>query len=384
MSCTSLCTSLQTGSWLRGTARLQSALLQNTRLNNIWRRALCSAAIISLALGSAPASADEIRLQDNAPGRYVVVQGDTLWGISGKFLKDPWRWPDIWKLNKAEIRDPHWIFPGDVIILDTVDGQPSLRLLGNAQNDGLRRQIKLEPRIRFSPKPRQAAPTIPTAVIEPFLNRPLIVDEQEFKDAPRIALGPDDKLVMSPGDRAYAVGLDSDAGETMQSFRGDKPVVDPVTKEVLGYEVTYTGELVVLETGDVSTLRVTKAGQEIRIGDRLLPRPSREYPNYVPRTPQWEVEGQVLSSLGGVKDIGPYATVLVNLGERDNMELGHLLHIFRAPREVKKESRNEPTLLTPPNKIGNLFIYRVFPKLAYGLVLDSIVPVNPGDLVRKP
>ncbi|WP_265583899.1 LysM peptidoglycan-binding domain-containing protein [Chitinimonas koreensis] len=143
---------------------------------------LVSGVIITLA-AALPALADELKLQDNAPERYVVVKGDTLWDISGKFLKDPWRWPQIWNMNRDEIKNPHWIYPGDVIVLDTSGGSPRLRLLGNKDTDGMRARQKLDPRIRVTQFEPQAAPAIPAQAIEPFLQRPLVVDEREFANA---------------------------------------------------------------------------------------------------------------------------------------------------------------------------------------------------------
>lgn len=345
---------------------------------------LLPTAIIALGLLQ-PALADELKLQENAPDRYIVVKGDTLWDISGKFLKDPWKWPQIWNMNKEEIKNPHWIYPGDVIVLDTSSGSPRLRLLGNEKNDALRGNAKLNPRVRVTQFDAQAAPAIPAKAIEPFLAKPLIVDEAEFRAAPRIAQAPTEHLTITTGDKAYAVGVGSGAsGDQWQVYHGGKELRDPDTKEVLGYEVTYVGDAITKATGEVSTLQISKAIQEVTVGDRLVPRPRREYNNYVPHTPEANIQGKVLSTYGGVNDAGPYTTVVVNRGQRDGLELGHVLFIYKAPRHIRAENSKEASLMTPSEKIGNLFIYRVFPKLAYGLVLDSTVPVNLLDQVRKP
>ncbi|MGQ5521793.1 LysM peptidoglycan-binding domain-containing protein [Chitinimonas sp. PSY-7] len=355
--------------------------LPATRTSLISR--LISGAIIALTM-TFPAIADELRLQENAPERYVVVKGDTLWDISGKFLKDPWRWPQIWNMNRDEIKNPHWIYPGDVIVLDTSGGNPRLRLLGNKNNDGRRADMKLDPRIRITQFDSQAAATIPPQAIEPYLSKPQIVDEQAYKNAPRVALGPEDRVVMTTGDTMYAVNLTGNPGETWQAFNGGKEIRDPDTKEVLGYQVNYAADADVVSVGDVSTLKVQRVVQEVSINDRLILKPRREYPNYVPRVPDTEVHGKVISTYGGVNDAGPYTTVVINKGEREGIVLGHVLQAFKAPRPVKKESPGEATKMAPAEKNGFVFIYQVFPKLAYGLVLNSSRPVNLLDEVRNP
>lgn len=344
---------------------------------------LVAGVIITLA-AALPALADELKLQDNAPERYVVVKGDTLWDISGKFLKDPWRWPQIWNMNRDEIKNPHWIYPGDVIVLDTSGGSPRLRLLGNKDTDALRARQKLDPRIRVTQFEPQAAPAIPAQAIEPFLQRPLVVDEQEFANAPRIALGPEDRVAIATGDRAYAVGLGGKKGDSFQVFHGGKELRDPDTKEVLGYEVTYVGEAVSREVADVSSLQIVNTNQEVVLGDRLIAKPPREFTNYVPRVPDNDIRGKVISTYGGVNDAGPYTTVVINKGGRDGLAPGHVLYAYKAQRLVRKEKRGEADLYTPLERNGSVFIYRVFPKLAYGLVLDGNQSVNLLDEVRKP
>jgi hypothetical protein len=346
----------------------------------------CRVALL-VACAVAVAHADEINLQDNAPERYVVVSGDTLWGISGKFLKDPWRWPEVWRMNKDDIKDPHWIYPGDVIVLDKSGASPSLRLLGNKTNDGLRRAEKLVPRERASLF-NQAAPSIPAAAIAPFLTKPLIVDARDFQAAPRIALSQDERLVMTTGDQAFAVGIDGKVGDSWQSYRGGKELKDPHTGELLGYEVAYTGDLILTDLADskdqVSTLKIGRVVQEVSVGDRLVPRPRDPLTNYVPHAPKLDLRGTVLAGLNGVNDAGTFSSVVINLGERDGLELGHVLFVLKKARPVVKESPREPTRIAPQTKAANIFIYKVFPRVAYGLVLDAISPVNNGDDVRKP
>ncbi|MDK2124986.1 LysM peptidoglycan-binding domain-containing protein [Parachitinimonas caeni] len=341
--------------------------------------------LASWAVMPAQAAEEPVTLKDTAPDRYVVVKGDTLWGISGKFLKDPWKWPQIWKMNKEEIKNPHWIYPGDVIVLDMIDGQPRLRLLKNDQTDRLRQgPLRLSPQTRITLFDEQPAASIPASVIDPFLAKPLIVEPDAFKKAPRVALGPDERVIVSSAERAYVTDLEANIGDKVQLYRGGKPLKDPDTGEVLGFEVEYIADAKVMDIADVSTLRITKMRQEVSVGDRVMPTVDLQYLNYVPHVPEKDVEGKVISTYGGVDDAGSLSTVAINLGSQDGLEPGHVLFSYKKPRKVRKESRYEADRYTPPVKSGNVFIYRVFNRVSYGLVLDSTMPVTLLDEVRKP
>ena len=330
---------------------------------------------------SAPLLADELKLAKNAPDRYVVVKGDTLWGISGKFLSQPWRWPEIWQLNKEEIKNPHWIYPGDVIVLDTSSGQPRLKLLKNQKVDGRSGNGKLSPRVRETPLSNDAITSIPNTSIEPFLSKPLVMSVEDFTAAPRIAAGPDNRLLFGPGEQIYSVDLvGAEVGETWQAFRKGKQLTNPDDpKEVIGIEVNYLGDIRVKREGDVSTLVVVSSREEITVGDRLIRAPEKPFVNYVPHLPEQNISGKVISTYGGVTEAGSLTTVVLNRGALDGVDLGTVLFAYKAPPEIKKEVESEPTRFTPPMKSGNLFIYRVFPKVSYALVLDSTLPVNVGD-----
>lgn len=347
--------------------------------------------IISLLLLSGLAGqsalADEVRLRDNAPDRHVVTKGDTLWDISGKFLKDPWKWPEIWKLNKDEIKDPHWIYPGDVIVLDRSGNSPQLKLIKGDGTPADRSTNRFAPRIRETPLAGTATPSIPAKAIEPFMARPSIIDPETYKSTARIALGPDEKVILGPGDKAYAVNLNAKQGEQLQIIRTSKPLYDPEDTDrrtILGYEAEYIGEAVVNDAGDVATLAITKAAKEASIGDRLVPTTRREYVNYVPHVPEKQVQARVAAVYGSVAygDAGALATVVINKGKADGLELGHVLFTYKQGRPTRTEE-DDKTLTTPPVKTGNLFIYKVFDKVAYGMLMDTTLPISVGDIARS-
>ncbi len=335
--------------------------------------------IISLVLAvglSAPAIADTLQLRADAPQRYVVKKGDTLWDISGKYLKSPWKWPQLWRMNRAEIKNPHWIYPGDVLYLDYVNGQPVLRI-------GSNRTVKLSPQVRSTPLD-EAITMIPAKAIEPFLKRPLLVDDTaEYERAPRIVATQENRVILSTMDPAYATGLN--AGGVWQAYRLGRPVVDPDSKELLGHEVVYGGELQVRKLDQVSTLLVGKVNEEILIGDRLAHKAEKEDLQYIPHEPPAELQGKIVQSVSGVNEIGQLYSVVINRGLREGVEIGHVFGIYRAPKVIKVENLGQPQQLAMPSeKVGEMIVYRVFQKASYALVLRASQPVFVGDRVAAP
>ncbi|MGH8729449.1 MAG: LysM peptidoglycan-binding domain-containing protein, partial [Burkholderiales bacterium] len=209
-------------------------------------RKFITALLISWAATSYSA---EVELTDSPPDRYTVVKGDTLWDISGRFLKKPWRWPEIWQMNKEEIKNPHLIYPGDVIVLDLSGASPRLKLLAGGKSG--RETIKLSPTARIENISSQAIPAIPPAAIEPFLSNPLVVEQNGLAHAPRILAPQEDRVSLGAGDKAYVSGLTNDKGNRWQIYRHGKALVDPDSHQVLGYEAVYLGDARVLAFGEV-------------------------------------------------------------------------------------------------------------------------------------
>lgn len=350
---------------------------------------------------AAAADTNDIKLQDNPPDRYVVQKGDTLWGIAGKFLKDPWHWPQIWHMNKDQIKNPHWIYPGNVVLLDTSSGAPRLRMLPT------RETVRLSPTVRVTEREHKAIPSIPTADIEPFLTRPLVVQEQPLAGTPRIVASQDDHMVITSGVTAYAYGLGEAQGATWQIYRPGEPLVSRRLGQIVGYEAVYLGDARVDRFGEVSTIQITNAREEIAVGDRLLPVPKENLINYVPHAPEAAVEGQIIGLPGGLAEVGRDSVVAIDLGHVQGLEVGHVLAISRPgptirvkaePRppevlvpsptpDVPDTSRAEPSekiVKVPNERLGLLFVFRVFDKVAYGLVLSSSRQVQVGDMVSKP
>lgn len=338
------------------------------------------ALILFLSLFSAASGkADDMWLRDDTPDRHIVVPGDTLWGIASRFLKDPWRWPELWGFNREQIRNPHKIYPGDVIILERTPYGSRLRL---ADDDGEIRTVKLSPQIRTEQSGLAAIPSIPASVIEPFLSQPLVIEKDGLSTAPYIISSSEGRYALTAGNKAYVSGLPKDKGMTWQIFRPGKALKDPDQKDrILGYEAAYLGNAKVDAFAEISTLTVTRAVEEILKGDRLVAAPDIVFNNYAPHAPDFALSGRIISVYGGVTEIGHGDIVTVNKGEQDGLEMGHVLAVYRKSQAKSLEGK---IVQLPEERTGLVFVFRVFDKIAYALVVRSTSPIKVLDAVKTP
>lgn len=335
---------------------------------------ILSAFILTMVSAFCFAAGQEIQLADGAPTRHVVVPGDTLWGISGKFLKEPWRWPEIWRMNREEIRNPHRIYPGDVIVLDRDSrGEPRLRL----------QSARLVPEIH-STTIVESIPAIPPNVIRPFLSDPLIVEADSLDTAARIVATQQDRVYLGNGDLAYVTGADA-AKQDWQIYRNGKPLNDPESNEILGYEAFYLGTARQREPGNPATFEVVTMKQEIGRGDRLLPAIRPPLVAYVPHKPDFPVDGRVISVYGGVDAAGRGSIVSINRGSRDGIEIGHVLALERNRTVIERDEDDRKVMVPiPPERVGLLFVFRTFGRISYGLVVQAEATVDINDFARTP
>jgi hypothetical protein len=324
-------------------------------------------------------------LNENAPDSYVVKSGDTLWGISGMYLKSPWRWPELWGMNLDQIRNPHLIYPGQNLYLVKTNGRASLRV-GDGSEGGSGR---LSPRVRSSDL-GNGIPSISLNLIEPFLNEAVIFDENELAKAPRIVGAQEGRVFLSRGDLAYVRG-DLGQSRNFRVFREPRPLKDPTTGEVLGYEAIYLGVAEFTRKGDSSkgdivpdTFTLTTVRQEIRAGDKLSPVPSREFINYVPHAPGKDISGQIVSVYGEAVTAGQNQIVALNRGSKDGMENGHVLALWRDGERTVDKTDGNAKIKLPDERHGSLFVFRVFNRMSYALILSVQVPVSAGDRFTQP
>ena len=353
-------------------------------------------------------------LLPNAPDSYTVKRGDTLWAISGMFLKTPWRWPELWGMNLQDIRNPHRIYPGQQLYLDKSNGRAVLRTrqfsLGEGQPSDA---IRVSPRTRYSSLADASIPTLSASAIEPFLAEPLIVDAVAFAEAPRIVATQEGRVLLSRGDRAYARGVSgsgngrplSDArGQPLdyRVFRNATPLKDPTTKAILGYEAQFVGkaELVrgesTVQVTDKdgksvtqivpATIDIVVAKEEMRVGDRLIAEPERTSQSYVPHAPGTPIAGQIVSVYGSaVTYASANQVVVLNRGTRDGLERGHVMAILKDGERLKDRTDSaQPQIKLPNERNGLLMVFRTFDQLSYALVLQITDGVKVGDRFVNP
>ncbi|HED16763.1 MAG TPA: LysM domain-containing protein [Gammaproteobacteria bacterium] len=318
-------------------------------------------------------------LRPGHPDSYVVVEGDTLWDISARFLTDAWRWPNIWYAN-PQVENPHLIYPGDTLQLVYIDGKPRIMVQRGRQT------VKLSPQGRIT-KLNKAIPTIPLDAIAPFLTKPEIVSQEALDSAPYILGNKGEHLATAKRDKIYVRGItDAERGQGYSIVRRGEKYVDPKSGDVLGFEATYVGESVLKLNGDPASLIVAQANREVLSGDLLLPSSDTTYEShFFPHAPDTEVEGQILSVMDGVSQVGLYNVVVINLGTKDGIKSGHVLDIYQAGETVKDHySGKRDSVKLPDERAGVLMVFRTFDRLSYALVMYAERNMHVLDMVRTP
>lgn len=366
--------------------------------------------ILLLSGVSFPALSDTVQVNPDSPDSYVVQKGDTLWGIAGRFLTEPWRWPEIWKVN-PQIADPNLIYPGDVIRLSYEGGGPVLTVERGAEAggetvaaSGAGRTVKLTPTIR-SEERREAIPTIPIDVIKQFLMRPLVVGEGEMEAWPYIVSSYDQHLVGGSGNRVYVRGLSAGSDTRIYSVFRKGPAYRSGaggTSQILGYEAIYVGEAVVQDFGDPATAIITQASREVLNGDRLAPRSEKEISSdFIPHAPEGDVHGSIISVIDGVSQIGQYQVVVLDVGADQGVEIGNVLGVFQSGKPItdkishreqtvhpfieylgRPQAAGEPVTL-PAEFTGVVMVFRIFPQVSYALVMKATGALKLRDAVKN-
>jgi hypothetical protein len=339
-------------------------------------RRIISALVISVSIGLSPAhAAPPLELASGAPDRHIVVPGDTLWGIAAKFLKDPYRWSELWKLNADDIKVPQRIYPGQVLLLDKSGKEPRLKLV----------TVREQQREYVEPI-RQPIATIPPQDIEPFLSEPKVLDKAALEAAPRVIAIQDNRVIAGTDDMIYTTPVKGNE-KAWQVFRPGRELIDPDSKnkDVIGYEAQFLGTARLVGAKDPASFKVLNSKQEISRDDRLIPAPRQDVVSYIPHAPTTDIRAKVLSIYSGINFSGPQSVVALNKGKAAGLEPGHVLAADIAGATVDDRYDGKKATYTLPDlRNGLLFVFKVFDRVSYALVMSATRPVSVGDTVRTP
>lgn len=339
--------------------------------------------LLSSAAFTARAADAPLELAADAPARHTVVRGDTLWDLSKHYLKDPFRWPELWGFNKDQIKNPHWIYPGQVLVLYyDENGQPRLRIEGQG-SPGAVPTVKVAPEVHMTDM-ASVIPAIPRQVIEPFLSQPLIVEESTLATAPRIVATQNNRTLSGDNDVAYVTGMKSE-GAMWQIFRPGRELKDPVTNELLGHEAVFLGTARLVAKGDPATVRILNARQETGKDDLLVKAPPPEIVNYPMHRPEGNITSRVVSNYGEHNASGKYAIIAISGGKKSGIGVGQVFAISRTGMTVTDRYQGETRdVVLPDERLGLAYVFRTFDKVSYAVVMEANQPVEVGDKLSSP
>lgn len=341
--------------------------------------------IVALAM-QANATADTLAIQPNAPERYVVVKGDTLWDISSKFLRDPWLWPEIWQVNTV-IANPHLIYPGDTLVLTyDKDGRPRITLeRGPGVSGG---GSKLSPQARIE-SDNNAIPTIPMDAVAQFLKKAGIIEKAEYEKLPYIVSLQDQRLIGATDEVAYVRGLPEKPQGQYAVIHLGKAYRNPNAKpgDILGYETLEVASIRIDAPGDPATVMIMSSEREVLRGDRVMALPNEPMQNFTPRPAPEGVEGFVVGVVDGISRIGQHQVVVVNVGKAQGIEPGHVFSVYQSGRTVQDAfvaKRGGEKVVLPDVHAGVIMVFRPFEKVSYALVMRSERDFGIYDKIKKP
>jgi hypothetical protein len=328
-----------------------------------------------------PMEGSRVPLAEGHPDEYVVQPGDTLWDIASTFLRDPWYWPEIWHVN-PDIRNPHLIYPGDVLALVMIEGEPRITTVRGSA-------YRLSPQARITPL-SETVTSIPYEQIAAFLSKGLVLEKDQIEGLPYILATRDKHLIAAAGNDIYVRGGEpAEPGTRYSVVHVGDELVDPDTNEVVGYQGIYVGEGALARGGDPATVTLTETNREALRGDRLLPEGVDIPLNFFPKAPDTDVEGRIISVVDGVSQIGQYMVVVLNRGARDGLAPGHVLAVFQAG-DVVTDRFGGGTMFSgekvklPDEEAGTVMVFKVYDRIAYGLVMEATSAIHELDAVRNP
>jgi LysM domain len=328
-----------------------------------------------------------VALADGHPDEYVVQVGDTLWDIAARFLKDPWYWPEVWYVN-PQIENPHLIYPGDVLALVNIDGQQRITNIRAST-------YRLSPQARITPL-TEAITSIPYEEIDAFLSKGLVLEKDQISKLPYILAVRGDHLMGAAGNDVYVRGgTAAPTGTRYSIVKIGDPLVDPDDDKVVGYAGSFVGEGILSRGGDPATVALHETNRETHEGDRLLPETVDIPLNFFPKSPDSNIDGRIISVVDGVALIGQYQVVVLNRGARHGLAPGDVLSVFQAGKVVRDRHAGSgfigknslfggEKVTLPSEQAGTIMVFKVYDRIAYGLVMEATSDIHILDSVRNP
>lgn len=319
-----------------------------------------------------------------APDQYTVQEGDTLWDIASAFLQDPWYWPEVWYIN-PQVENPHLIYPGDVLSLVNVDGRERVMVTTGSA-------YRLSPAARVTPLD-ESVRSIPYESVAAFLSSGAILERKEAEDLPYVLSSRNDHIIAAAGMEVYVRGGDPAATGTRYTvIHVDEELVDPDDGKTVGFKADYVGEGVMSRGGDPATVALTDTTREVLLGDRLIPVEDDVNMNFFPKSPDYEIDGRIISVVDGVTQIGQYQVVIVNRGARDGLAPGDVLEVFQTGETIRDRfaggfmniSAGGEKVKLPDEQAGTLLIFKVHDRIGYGLVMEATNVIHVLDTVKNP
>ncbi len=357
-------------------------------LNALAKALLMTAFSSALLLSTAHANNPAPTIKADAPNRYIVKKGDTLWDISGRYLDSPWRWKEIWATNK-QIKNPNLIYPDDILILCIIQGKTLIGVDTGEGCAGVEKQLtgQVTSTTVAITSTANSIPAIPRSAIQHWLDKTLIVNPVDFDSTPYILASKKRNLITGSGDKVYAKGVPLIIGQRYGVYRKGEPYVDPITQKVIGLEVTQVATgLATSLTDNVTSLELTDSyGKEVREGDRVFVELDNAIPPVFNPTPASVSRGgMVVRVMNSINSAARGSVVAVNLGRLQGAKPGDVLTVYQKGPLVRDVMDNDTPVRLPSEKSGMVMIFNSFDDISYAYVLDSELPINVGDQLLPP
>lgn len=359
------------------------------RLNAMAKALLLTVFSGALLINTAHANNPEPTIKADAPNRYIVKKGDTLWDISGRYLDSPWRWKEIWATNK-QIKNPNLIYPNDVLILCVIQGKTLVGVDTGEGCAGVEKQV-LGAAVNTAVTVTSTAnsiPPIPWSAIQHWLDKTIIVNPNDFETTPYILASKNRNLITAAGDKVYAKGVPLLVGQRYGIYRKGEPYVEPKTQQLIGLEVTQvaTGLVTDVAANGVTSLELLDSyGKEVREGDRVFVELDNAIPPvFYPKPASVNRGGMIVRVLDSISSAARGSVVAVNLGQKQGAQPGDVLTVYQKGPLVRDTMDNDTPVRLPSERSGMVMVFNTFDDISYAYVLDSELPLNVGDQLLPP